>query len=188
MRWTILYQTLAAAALTHAFTIPREITADGVYKVVTRDDGTEVHTKVADIDIESTVALTSAADEHDILKRSVRGQIWCGCGYTMNPGNCDAAVQDLKNQMGKYIGPHLSFYSIRSNVVAFACNQGSQNVYADAGTYGTQLQKITSACGRYIAGSLDLVGGSNPFIVGYMRYSNGLDFCRDSTISGNNRC
>jgi hypothetical protein len=53
------------------------------------------------------VALTSAADEHDILKRSVRGQIWCGCGYTMNPGNCDAAVQDLKNQMGKsaYLTP-----------------------------------------------------------------------------------
>jgi hypothetical protein len=106
MHWSVIYQALAAATLGQSLIIPSDITANGVYKVVTHDDGTEVHTKIADVG--SNAFSTSAVDEHDVLKRSSAGQIWCGCGYNMNPGNCDAAVQELKNQLGNSKSKNLS--------------------------------------------------------------------------------
>jgi hypothetical protein len=200
MRWTV-YQTLAMALLSQALIIPSDITADGVYQVVARDDGSEVHTKIADVPDLSNITLTqnsaldvaaqsSSQEVDNVLNGRSNGQNWCGCGYNMNTGDCDAAVADLKHQFGSInkVGPYLSFYSIRGGVVAFVCNTYSgSSFYTSGDTLGREFAAITNACGRYIAGSRDM-GTSAPTIVGYMRYRNGLDFCRDSTSSPSNHC
>jgi hypothetical protein len=90
----------ALASLVQGFAIPAD-TKEGVYAVSKRDDGTELHTRVAEAtDYEPNDSALVSDNPADILKRGYRNQIWCGCGFNMNPGNCDAAVQDLKNQMG----------------------------------------------------------------------------------------
>jgi hypothetical protein len=200
MRWTIC-QLLTTALLSQALRIPSDITADGVYQVITRDDGSEVHTRVANVtDLGSTAeaqalalevaAQTSSLDDDKVLNGRGIGQIWCGCGFDLNPGNCDAAVDDLKGQFGSYgvVNSGLSYYAIRSDVVAFVCNR-SPSSFATAGeTIARILASITDNCGRYIAGSKDMgVFDATPVIAGYMRY-NGQDFCSDSTTSPVDRC
>lgn len=106
----------------------------------------------------------------------------------MNPGNCDGAVADLKAQMPGAIGPFLAWFSIRNDVVAFACNRGGDSAFAYVPSYTTALERITAACGRYIAGSYHWGDNGYPYIVGYMRYHNGLDFCAASTTSPADRC
>ncbi|KAH8686632.1 hypothetical protein GQ44DRAFT_833252 [Phaeosphaeriaceae sp. PMI808] len=48
------------------------------------------------------------------------------CGFDLSPSNTDAAVADLKVQLGDnghWIDPGLLYYSIRGGVVAFVCNE-----------------------------------------------------------------
>jgi hypothetical protein len=183
MRWTtVVYQVLATVASSQAFIIPANNT-EGVYKVVTAD-GSEVHTRTANIGDHSNASLDSihAPDRRD------NGQYWCGCGLNMNTGNCDAAVSNLKNQLDSYgaIPAGQSYYSIRGDVVAFACNRDPNNPSQpwDGYYFGTVTVGITSQCGNYIAGSYQAFNT----IFGYMRYSNGINFCADSTNSPSNRC
>ncbi|KAF5517690.1 hypothetical protein CGCA056_v011387 [Colletotrichum aenigma] len=90
------------------------------------------------------------------------GETWCGCKYRMNSGNCDGAVQGLKNQMRKqrlgraFINPGMAWYEIKRSasarpVVAFLCRTrgagvGDINVY----TYTQKLQEITGSCGLFL--------------------------------------
>jgi hypothetical protein len=183
MRWTtVVYQALATAAFSQAFIIPSD-TTEGVYKVVTAD-GSEVHTRIANIVNHSNASL----DNSDALDRRDNGQYWCGCGLNMNAGNCDAAVSDLKYQLDSYgaIPAGQSYYSIRGDVVAFACNRDTNNPSQpwDGSYFGVVAAGITSQCGNYIAGSYQAFNT----IFGYMRYSNGINFCADSTNSPSNRC
>lgn len=109
MRFSNLTGILALAASIQAWVIPAGST-DGFYSVSIDDEGVETHTKIAGRDAEM-----SYLDERDIssdtLERRGRDQIWCGCGFNMNPGNCDAAVEDMKNQLGEYCAASYSFYS-----------------------------------------------------------------------------
>ena len=90
------------AALAHAFVIPPG-TPEGVYAVVTREDGTNVHTKISDSpEIKRDPTGVTPVNEVNALERRQNGRIWCGCGFNMDRGNCDAAVADLKSQMSKF--------------------------------------------------------------------------------------
>jgi hypothetical protein len=105
----------------------------------------------------------------------------------MNPGNTDAAVADLKNQLGggktstgatssrhftnhacSLLGAQVparqSYYSIRGDVVAFACNRRDGPTTLSGRTYAVSLESITRSCGLYIAGAQEL---NIPIIVGY---------------------
>jgi hypothetical protein len=177
MRWTTLYPILAAAALSQSLIIPSHITEEGTYQVVTNTDGTEVHTKIAN------VTSSTPHDDGRALDRRDYGEIWCGCGYFMTPSNCDAAVEDMKHQLDTQgaIGAHLSFYSIRNDVVAFACNRADRSFEMSGQRFAIGLEGITDWCGRYVAGSADIGDYNLPVISGYMQYRSGLDFCGDST-------
>jgi hypothetical protein len=195
----LVFITLAAFA--RAFKIP-EGTEDGVYAVYTRSDGVEViapFDEAVDI-IKERVSSAPTSPNPAILKgrgfniaSRWAGQIWCGCGFTMDHGNCDAAVDDLKNQLNNGVIPaHMSYFAIKrspgKNVVAFACSRNDLGLELDGDTYGQALERITSACGLYIAGAYDIFPFGQPLIVGYARYQEGDDFCGGSTSSPANHC
>lgn len=118
---------------------------------------------------------------------------YCGCGFTVDHGDCDAAVANLKAQVGNgvYVQPQLSYYAIRGSVVAFICNYSDSQSPVTVGLITTAAGHITNRCGEYIAGTYasliaphDLAG----YNIGYMRYSSGLNFCEDATGSTSNCC
>ena len=100
MRFSSVVATLALAASASAWKIPQGA-EDGVYKVETLSDGSTVHTKIidaADID-RSQPTVPGVSHASDGLQKRSAGQVWCGCGYNMVSGDCDAAVADLKTQL-----------------------------------------------------------------------------------------
>ncbi|KAH8689829.1 hypothetical protein BGW36DRAFT_364573 [Talaromyces proteolyticus] len=126
--------------------------------------------------------------------------IYCGCGFNLDPGNCDAAVADLKNQVGSdaQIPMNMAWYSIRGNVVAFACTRPeSIDNYnkpsdSDANYLTISYEDITHFCGWYVAGTAMYVPfwatEYNQPYVEYMQYYDGLDFCYQSTGSSEDHC
>jgi len=83
----------------------------------------------------------------------------------------------------------MSFYSIRGNVVAFACNRSPDRSWLlIANDYANALGSITGSCGSYIAGAYEFGDPNQALIVGYARYANGDDFCGGSTSSPANHC
>lgn len=65
------------------------------------------------------------------------------------------------------------------------------NQPVSANDIGLFAADITAECGRYIAGTAAAVyrtGDLLGFNVGYMRYSTGLNFCKNSMTSGQNCC
>ncbi|KAL6812859.1 hypothetical protein GGI42DRAFT_349017 [Trichoderma sp. SZMC 28013] len=176
---------LSLAPLAQAFTIPSG-TPDGVYAVSTSENGATVHTKISS-------PSKSERDQAHVAPRAIEPRdqgIYCGCGFNLDPGNCDAAVADLKTQLpGAHIYEGTSYYSIRGNVVAFVCVP-----YVDPGVwtdispdqYGQALATITAKCGRYIAGAM-FTGYSIEY-VGYAQWYDGYDFCKHATDSSSTHC
>ena len=89
---------MALAALSSAFVIPQDKTADGVYSVEVRDDGTKIITR---LEIRNSVLETSPNRAAQLFPRGMNGQVWCGCGFKMDPKNCDDAFSDMRRQLGK---------------------------------------------------------------------------------------
>ncbi|CAO2651778.1 Nn.00g000610.m01.CDS01 [Neocucurbitaria sp. VM-36] len=185
MRFLNLATAATLLTLAQAFVIPSG-TEDGVYGVSVREDGTEVHTKISERDPTSATPY----NEVSAFEKRQNDRIWCGCGFNMNPGNCDAAVADLKKQMKpSLVKPKMSFYSIRGDVVAFACNRSpNRNWLLVESNYANALARITGACGRYIAGSTEFGDPNQALIVGYQRYTNGDRFCDSATSSPSYHC
>jgi hypothetical protein len=180
MRWTTIFQASATAGLGQALIIPADIAADGIYQVVSKADGTEVHTKIANVTYDGNNYL----DNVRALDRRFSGQLWCRCDQQLDNRNCDAAVADMTNAMSSGpVLPGLSFYSIRGDVLAFACNRGEEPFPAYDG-FRDFVQHIVDNCGSYVAGSSQLV----ETIMGYMQYQNGRDFCAASTTSLHSHC
>ncbi|KAE9574466.1 hypothetical protein CGCF415_v004677 [Colletotrichum fructicola] len=187
------------AAIAAAFTLPKDA-ADGFYVAYYNETGHEVHLK--DPDMSSLDALVTSSPVTPQIRGTTPlvlprdGQTWCGCKYRMNSGNCDGAVQGLKNQMGKqrlgraFINPGMAWYEIRRfssarPVVAFLCRTRDAGVGdIDIYTYTQKLQEITGSCGFYVPGTKAL----GALRVGYMIYNEGDDFCRSATGSTQNRC
>jgi len=59
-----------------------------------------------------------------------------------------------------------------------------------ADDYASYLSQITSACGLYVAGtySSELASESTKYDAGYMRYSDGLDFCANADTAAADHC
>ena len=119
MRFANIAVVLTFAASVLAWRIP-EGTEDGVYKVETLEDGSTVHTKVIDAaDIDRTspeyaalnnLVPTEPSLDTSLEKRGKNGGVWCGCGYNLIHGDCDAAVADLKSQMVSDLNsPYIGF-------------------------------------------------------------------------------
>jgi len=105
----------------------------------------------------------------------------CNCAYELDHPSCDAAVADLKNQVGNgvLIKQGQAYYSIRGISIAYACsyNQyGAPRSLVTAIQIATGLAHITNRCGLYITGTYaakyDSVSAG--FDVGYMRNYAGL--------------
>lgn len=149
-------------------------------------------------------ACDNCRDAHDYGWADGIIATWCGCGFDMNHGNCDAAVADLIEQTGHGDGVSCnlgdSYYSIRGDVVAFACNNWPTSVDTSADKFQwtdwqltNSYATITKLCGWYVAGTNNWDGGwwkidFNTPNIGYMRWSEGLDFCYDATISPRGSC
>ncbi|GIC89715.1 uncharacterized protein Aud_006140 [Aspergillus udagawae] len=151
--------TLAASAkLATCFKIP-EGTTDGVYKAYINENGVEVHEPLLPEDIVPVTDSEQLEPAHFDMAMAADPSFsawWCGCGITMNHGDCDAAVQALKNQFGSgtvQIGANLAWYSISGSVVAFACNKVNARAEASADRLTRSLQSITDRCGWYVPGT-----------------------------------
>lgn len=82
-------------AVAQAFVIPPG-TTEGVYAVVTRSDGTVEHVKLSAPEAKRQIILDPPVTT---VPTAPENRIWCGCGYGMDHGNCDGAVDDLKKQL-----------------------------------------------------------------------------------------
>ncbi|KAL8415121.1 hypothetical protein RB594_006090 [Gaeumannomyces avenae] len=192
----LLVSSLTLAA---AFKVP-EGQASGVYRAYYNAEGQEVHEALtADMLVTSepagettilqppVVAPVTPRQAGNPLLSKRRDNIYCGCGFTLNPGDCDAVVDNLKSQLGGFtwISPRMSYYSILGrSVVAFVCNLSDQyTLGVTASTYADWLGVITDECGRYIAGSEGTPGSSAQ---GYMRVTG--DFCGNALTSPAHNC
>lgn len=196
---------ISSLSLVAAFKVP-EGQADGVYRAYYDAEGKEVHELLTPEMLISSPPEGAAsvlqpsppaavapvtpryAGEKNPLLSKRRDNIYCGCGFTLDPGDCDAVVADLKAQFGSgytFIQPRMSYYSIMGrSVVAFVCNySGSAYLGVTAQSYGEWLVVITAECGRYIAGSEGTPGSSSQ---GYMR--SGSDFCANALTSPAHHC
>lgn len=110
-------------------------------------------------------------------------------GYNMVDFETDRAVQGLKDQfnLAQSIYTRGAFYTISGPVVAFFCNLTDYRQSIAPWRIGQGFAEITSACGLYIAGSLEGLYGET--VLGYMRYyGNGQDFCQESRGSPLESC
>jgi hypothetical protein len=155
---------------------------DGVYRAYVDERGNEVHESVKR-------AFTDATPTAPIRRQSETGTTRCGCGFNLVPGDCDAAVADMENQLGGGVTfSDSAYYSIRGAVVAFACAKNGRFTI-NSSQFSDFVSDVTSACGRYVAGTwIDLTGGGDTGDVGYMQYSAGLDFCANAEGSNEPNC
>jgi hypothetical protein len=173
-------------------------TPDGVYMVFQDELGNEVHKEwsedylVKDVPAGITV-INATSPEGPIMARGPwRDNIWCGCGFTMDHGNCDAAVEELKKSMG-VSGAYVtvpSWFSKKNNVVAFVCNYKSdQNYfYINSQYFHDSLATVTDSCGWYVAGSEGYQARTDIASIGYMQFKEGVDFCANALGSPNHNC
>jgi hypothetical protein len=185
-----LLSILALVSLSQAFTVPTG-TAEGVYAVYIDESGNEIHERrqspPSNWMASHTVPVKTRNDDSDVIFKRA-DNTWCGCGLTMNHGDCDAVVADLQSQFeaNDYTLPdNANFYSIRGSVIAFACNPLCCKDTIGA-TFNSYAAYITEACGWYVPGTVWSPGFPQAF--GYMNYYDGLDFCGASTSSPLHTC
>jgi hypothetical protein len=216
MRSSTLSPFIALIALATAATLAPNL-PNGFYQAYTDENGIEYHNQITSTTAKDTeslswtyiprgplanTSLSSASDPfsqtHNLEKRCSgvpNGPTWCGCHNPVKHANCDAAVANLKAQVGSAgIHPVVgnNYYWIQGSVVAFICAKKdtdwpiavTSQVVSDAASY------ITKACGWYVAGTFmpAEAGVYSWFGVGYMQYSSGLDFCANQFGSGSSCC
>jgi len=177
--------TLALLSTASAFVLPAN-QADGLYQVRRSASGAEIHESVQWAPLHRRTT-TSSGEKHQLAKRDDMGT-YCGCDNDLSHDDTDAAVADLKAQLGdgSYIDPSLATYSVRGSVVAFVCNNdGNAPLKAWADIVTQAALQVTNACGWYVAGT---AGANFEFSIGYMQNSNGLDFCANALSSPVGSC
>ncbi|KAJ9149860.1 hypothetical protein NKR23_g4186 [Pleurostoma richardsiae] len=191
------------APLVSGFHLPANL-PDGIYVAYYNSAGDEVHQPATleimnnpetYLDIGAPPAAATAAAVRS-LRRADPWRYVCGCGFNMNHGDCDYAVEELKKQCDRadggvaFVPPGLAWYSIHGGVVAFICNPHGGGTVQGIGRSGltASYQHITDQCGWYVAGTywygVDPVG----LDVGYMIYYSGLDFCAHAEGSSRTSC
>jgi hypothetical protein len=217
---TLLLLSANIVAFATAATIAPNL-PDGFYHAWTDENGIEFHTQISSATNDNVPMLSWTHDPSnttlpmpanpfsrpqddpwEIEKRCSMapiddGEVWCGCTHTLNPSNCDAAVQDLKNQVGSQPGgsihPKLgnAWYSIRGSVVAFQCPYSGWTSTLNVPDISNYLAIITATCGRYISGTVIGIDPNREVSnsgVGYMQAYPGLDFCSAQFNSGSHCC
>ncbi|KAK4211856.1 hypothetical protein QBC37DRAFT_484275 [Rhypophila decipiens] len=190
-----------------AYTLPPNL-SDGLYHVQIDADGNEVHEILSTTLFPPTTNnnISARAPEpetldsnttpvsggrYDVRSTIMKRQVWCGCGYTLDRGQCDTAVNTIKHQLGFWGASFLGAYSsVSGGVVAFACALNGP-AFANDPLVTEDLRIITRWCGRYIAGTRNVGGqpnGFNSVTIGYMRYHAGLDFCGTARNSNSDHC
>lgn len=185
MRLDIWFVTLLTTTTSvFALTMQENITEDGFYLAYYNDTGHEVHERISapnNLNFTDGIAKPQALLHPQAIQKRATGMSFCGCGYYMNHVDCDAANQDLTNQVaavgGLVLRQRSCYYSIRGSAVAFVCNpyyEESDNTFRASNVGGSDAV-ITSDCGWYVAGTYAW-GYWAANLVGYMNYSPGLDF------------
>lgn len=185
----------------YGYTLPANLT-DGAYMASLGADGQQIHVRLPDIPLEVDARSLEISTRQEANQFSTRQVVTypnifhCGCGYYMDHGNCDAAVQDMKNQLGSgvTIPSGNAYYSIRGNAVAFVCTRAQlTGHWVDAQIFSDAAATITTACGWYVAGTIQHGhwGSSNAQWdedLGYMQYTAGLNFCGNAEGSPASSC
>ncbi|CAF3617369.1 unnamed protein product [Fusarium graminearum] len=182
----VVLQSVACAA----FTLPDNL-PNGVYRAHVNSEGLEVSEGVT---VEYKTTVTPRKTTNLLKSRQTKDEggwdrdqpdMWCGCGLSMNHGNCDTAVDMLKAQFDRSDGGvgevTQAWYSIYGDVVAFCCAQGTFPLFSSQ--YADYLGRITDRCGWYVPGTFSPSSiGFSAVDCGYMNYSPGLDFCGNAEI------
>jgi hypothetical protein len=114
---TISLASLASFAT--AFTLPAGL-EDGNYAAYYNATGHEVHVKASDLpnmNVEAFSPPYHAARSLLAKRQDAESEIFCGCGFIMDHGDCDNAVSMLKGQFPAFVEANVNFYSISSSVV-----------------------------------------------------------------------
>ncbi|KAH8179179.1 hypothetical protein LIA77_00698 [Sarocladium implicatum] len=180
---------LAFAASSVLATNTLDVAEEGVFLVRTNDQGVEeLETLISARDLdEMESGHTTRADQN----------LFCGCGFGLNPRHTDRVITDLRLQLARdakpgaggllytEIKPGQSYYSeMGLDTVAFVCNYSTEgNVRIQVSQYRDIIASITRACGGYIAGSAGIKGAVS---VGYMRSRQ--NFCRNALTSSADHC
>ncbi|KAH8879056.1 hypothetical protein GQ53DRAFT_739310 [Thozetella sp. PMI_491] len=148
MRFSVLVSLVSAVV---AFQIPTG-TTDGVYEVSYAEDGSEIHTRISDVNItKRAFAIRSATAE----KRTGSGVVTClGFEGNLNPNDNGAAATALANQCGPgaAVGSGRDFYSIVGCSVAYFCNlKDHTQVCSSVGAWQS-FNDINNICGANIPG------------------------------------
>ncbi|KAH8893915.1 hypothetical protein GQ53DRAFT_821788 [Thozetella sp. PMI_491] len=126
------------------------------------EEGREVHVRnpdpatIAALNLAACSASSSNSAESILIARDDEWSYHCGCGIEMNHGDYDAAVVELKSQLGGGLSicPDRAYYSIHGDVVAFACSINSRYCMTKSDDdYGNMLGEITNRCGWYVPGT-----------------------------------
>ncbi|KAF5664334.1 hypothetical protein FHETE_7091, partial [Fusarium heterosporum] len=147
----LILQSVVACA---GFTMPENL-PNGVYHVHVNDEGLEVYNGLT---IDHTTTVTPKVSSPQVKARQwkdeggwdlTQPETFCGCGLSMNHGNCDTAVDMLKAQFDRADGGvgevHQAWYSIWGDVVAFCCSEGTDAMWTSQ--YTDILSHITDTCG-----------------------------------------
>ncbi|UNI22960.1 hypothetical protein JDV02_008803 [Purpureocillium takamizusanense] len=171
---------LGLAALGSAFVIPENMT-DGVYEVIVDHAGNELHRRIGDADVVGPIRI------RDTNRRKLESRAWkdklktnCNCWHDLKHSDTDGAVDALVYQIGpmrQFKGP--SVFSIKGDVVAFACNPGTKKTYTSNWLIPRLLDEVTEKCGTYVSGAARQDnGGDYPVAyVGYMESLPGYSLC-----------
>ncbi|UNI18470.1 hypothetical protein JDV02_004738 [Purpureocillium takamizusanense] len=121
----------------------------------------------------------------------------CGCDNKLAEKDTNDAVAALVAQIpdGGLPFAGTSIHSISGGTVAFLCRWEEKNhELVHKGDVTEALKVVTDRCGLYKAGSLSgHIAGKKPddgfgFWVGYMQWTDGLDFCKDAAASPATDC
>ncbi|UNI15411.1 hypothetical protein JDV02_001946 [Purpureocillium takamizusanense] len=199
MRSFAILLTLVTGAI--AAVIPTN-TTDGVYVVTEDEFGNEIHKRISNpIHSVSEARSLLAESEKQLYGRddwlanenTPEYSKYCGCGFTLPTGDTDAAVADIKIQMGsgKWF-KNKAVYAIRGITVAFVCNRSDdRQAWASSGHITKLLARVSKACGSYVPGTCHQNQGNDGTTtanIGYMRWYSGLDFCDKAQGSDQHGC
>jgi hypothetical protein len=111
--------------LAAAFTLPAGLPS-GNYAAYYNTSGHEVHVRASELDRRDVGSYSPAhrakrSDTNFIEKRQDLGDsgysTYCGCGFNLDHGDCDAAVAGLEAQFPGTLDGGLAWYTIHNSVV-----------------------------------------------------------------------
>ena len=175
------------AASVNSFRIPAG-QPNGVYSVDFDTNGNEVHTLLKLTEYGGTSSMARGIDSSSKLASERRDKhdtssVNCA-GYALNDTDTDIANDALDEQCsgGTGVGGHSNFYSIANCTVAYFCNFNAGGDTCSSSERQEDSRLITSQCGLYNAGWVDLTTNTRYNSYGYEGFcAAGRSFCGHGT-------